>query len=184
MRILTAMADPPTTITTPRLTIRRARADDLQDIHLVLSDPVAMRYWSTPPHVTINQSRDWLQAMMEAPESESDDYVVVHEERVIGKAGCWRLPEIGYVFHPDSWGKGLASEALAAIIPAVFARHAIKHIEADVDPRNAASLKLLGRLGFTETGRAERTLLVGDEWCDSVYLRLMRPPQVHVPAGR
>ena len=34
---------------------------------------------------------------------------------------------------------------------------------------------LLTRLGFHETARAERTILVGDEWCDSVYLALPRP---------
>jgi RimJ/RimL family protein N-acetyltransferase len=46
---------------------------------------------------------------------------------------------------------------------------------ADVDPRNVASLRVLDRLGFKETGRAERTFLLGDEWCDSVYLALQRP---------
>ncbi|MCH7861811.1 MAG: hypothetical protein IH998_09005, partial [Proteobacteria bacterium] len=33
---------------------------------------------------------------------------------------------------------------------------------------------LLDRLGFRETGRRERTLLVGTEWCDSVDLQLNR----------
>jgi RimJ/RimL family protein N-acetyltransferase len=43
-----------------------------------------------------------------------------------------------------------------------------------VDPRNAASIALLTRLGFRETGRAERTLLWRDEWCDSTYFALSR----------
>ena len=38
-----------------------------------------------------------------------------------------------------------------------------------------AALAVLTRLGFMETGRAERTLLVGDTWCDSIYLGLSRP---------
>jgi ribosomal-protein-alanine N-acetyltransferase len=41
-----------------------------------------------------------------------------------------------------------------------------------VDPRNAGSLRLLRRLGFRKTGRKERTWLVGEEWCDSVYLQV------------
>ena len=52
---------------------------------------------------------------------------------------------------------------------------AIEAIKADVDPRNQGSLRLLARLGFVETHRAGRTWLVGDEWCDSVYLALPRP---------
>jgi ribosomal protein S18 acetylase RimI-like enzyme len=53
--------------------------------------------------------------------------------------------------------------------------YAMDAITADVDPRNVASLRLLARLGFEETGRAARTCQVGDEWQDSVYLALRRP---------
>ena len=55
-------------------------------------------------------------------------------------------------------------EAVEAEFPALPA------LTAEVDPRNAGSLRLLARLGFRETHRAERTLLWRDEWCDSVYL--------------
>ena len=109
-----------------------------------------------------------------APEA-SDDFIVECDGRVIGKAGCWRLPEIGYILHPDYWGQGLATEALTAVIGHVFAGRDVDAITADVDPRNEASLKLLARLGFVETHRAQRTWLVGEEWCDSVYLALPRP---------
>ncbi len=43
------------------------------------------------------------------------------------------------------------------------------------DPRNAASIRLLIRLRFVGTGRAERTLPWDDEWCDSVYFAALRP---------
>ena len=113
--------------------------------------------------------------MVAAPPSESDDFIVEHEGRAIGKAGCWRLREIGFILHPDHWGKGLAYEALSAAIPHNFETLPIDRLEADVDPRNSASLGLLSRLGFREVGRATRTILVGEEWCDSVYLELPRP---------
>ena len=162
-------------IRTDRLVLRRARLGDLSALHAILSDPAAMRYWSTSPHRSPAETRDWLESMIAAPPEGSDDYVVEHEGRVIGKAGCWRLPEIGYILHPDYWGLGLAREALAAIIPLLFDRFPIPAITADVDPRNAASLALLRRLGFVQTGRAERTWLVGEEYCDSIYLALARP---------
>ena len=162
-------------ILTPRLRLRRARAGDLQALHEVYSQPRAMRYWSTPPHLDLEQTRVWLDSMIQAPPDSSDDYVIEHDGRVIGKAGCWRVPEIGYILHPDAWGQGLAREALTAVIDHAFAGFPIPAIIADVDPRNAASLRLLGRLGFLETHRAARTWLVGDEWCDSVYLALARP---------
>jgi RimJ/RimL family protein N-acetyltransferase len=157
--------------------MRRAEPRDLGPLHAVLSNAEAMRYWSTPPHASLHRSREWLKDMMAAPESESDDFVVEYEGHVIGKAGFWRMPEIGYIFHPDHWGRGLAHECLAALIPRAFARFAVDELVADVDPRNHASLKLLAKLGFIETRRATATILVGEEWCDSVYLALARGDQ-------
>jgi RimJ/RimL family protein N-acetyltransferase len=69
----------------------------------------------------------------------------------------------------------VAHEALTALIPILFDRNAIDAITADVDPRNLASLRLLTSLGFEETDRAARTIRVGDDWQDSVYLALQRP---------
>ena len=162
-------------ITTERLCLRRARMDDLDDLHRVFSHPDAMRYWDSLPYEDIEQTRHLLTGMVAASETESDDFVVEYQGRAIGKAGCWRMGEIGFILHPDYWGRGLAHEALRAVIPHVFDALPVDRLEADVDPRNDASLKLLAKLGFRETGRAERTLLVGDEWCDSVYLALPRP---------
>ena len=165
---------------TARLRLRRARRDDLADLHAVLSDPRAMRYWSTPPHADLSQTRAWLESMIGAPPGESDDFVIElrtgeHRGVAVGKAGCWRVPEVGFILRPDLWGQGLAGEALGAVIPRVFDRFPIPALVADVDPRNTASLGLLARLGFHETHRAQRTWLVGDEWCDSIYLALPRP---------
>lgn len=159
-------------IATARLRLRRARMEDLDDLHMILSHRTAMRYWSTPPHTARGQTQAWLREMIAAPADLSDDYVVEYQGRVIGKAGCWRVPEIGYIFHPDVWGKGLAREALEALIPRLFAAWGMQAITADVDPRNAASLGLLARLGFAETHRAARTWEVGGAWCDSIYLSL------------
>lgn len=159
-------------LVTPRLKLRRARAEDLHDLHAVLSHPAAMRYWSTRPHENLEQTRAWLADMMAAT---GEDFVVEHEGRVIGKAGCYALPSIGYILHPDAWGRGFASEAVGAAVAHVFRTRDVERLVADVDPRNTASLGLLTKLGFRETHRARRTWLVGDEWCDSVYLALDRP---------
>jgi len=168
---------------TPRLRLRRARPGDLHDLHRAMSVPAAMRYWSTPEHDTLVQTQAYLQAMIDAG-PDCDDFVIERDGRVIGKAGAWRLPEIGFLLHPDCWRQGLAREALEAVIPWLFTRHAVTTLTAEADPRNAASLGLLGRLGFTETHRQARTLLWRDEWCDSVYLALPRATWAATARGR
>jgi RimJ/RimL family protein N-acetyltransferase len=161
-------------IVTHRLVLRRAREEDVEAMHAVLSDPVAMRYWSTLPHETIEVTRKWIADMM-APDSARDDYVIEHEGRTVGKAGCYRLPQIGYILHRELWGRGLATEALSAVIARTFERHDLRRLTADVDPRNRPSLNLLGRLGFKVTARARNTWYIGGVWHDSVYLELSRP---------
>ena len=168
------MLDPATRldrIETARLVLRRATLRDLDAFHAVMRDPRAMRYWSTPPHQDIEQTRLWLTAMVAADPAISDDFVIELGGAAIGKLGAFRLPEVGFLLHPDHHGQGYAREALAAYTGYVRAR-GLPGLTADVDPRNVASLALLTGAGFVETGRAARSWLVGEEWCDSIYLGL------------
>ena len=160
-------------IVTARLTLRSARPDDLEAMHAVLSDPRATRWWSTPPHDSLEQTAAWLDSMI-ANGPDHPDFVIELDGLVIGKAGFWRLPDVGYILHPDHWGQGIAGEAVAAAIDHVFATRDVDDLTADVDPDNAASIRLLERLGFVKTGFAERTWNVGGEWKNSLYYGLSR----------
>ncbi len=161
-------------IRTERLLLRPPRPDDLPAMHRILSDPAAMRYWSSLPHAGIDETRLWLDAMMGAPAGENCDFIVDLDGQAIGKAGCHRLPEIGYILDPAHCGRGYAAEAVEAAIRHIFATRDVAALRADVDPRNHASIRLLERLGFEPVGSASRTWLIGDEYCDSLYFELRR----------
>lgn len=163
-----------TTLRTERLLLRAARWDDLRPLHAIFTDPVAMRFWSRPPHVTLAQTERWLRSMIEAPPETSADFIVELDGRTIGKAGFFRFPEIGFILGRDHWRRGLAHEALQAVLDHAFVERGLEAAEADVDPRNEASLRLLEKLGFEETARAKRTYAIDGAWTDSVYLRLER----------
>ena len=164
-----------TVIRTARLLLRRPRMDDLEAFFAIMSDPVAMRYWSTLPHADIEVTRLWLEQMLARVEAGSEHFVIEFEGRAVGEVGAGRLPEFGFMLHPSYWGRGIATEAARAFIAYAFETTSTDRLTADVDPRNAASLGVLRNLGFTVTGTAEKTFLLGAEWCDSVYLALMRP---------
>lgn len=161
-------------IRTPRLLLRRALMSDVHDLHSIFTEPRAMRYWTRPAHEHLSETEDWLRGMV-SPTQPADDFAVILNGRMIGKAGAWRLPEIGYILHPDFWGHGYATEALQTLIPYLFDRHQMPALTAEVDPRNQSSIQLLERLGFRKTHFEERTLQWGDEWCDSQYFALPRP---------
>jgi RimJ/RimL family protein N-acetyltransferase len=158
-------------IRTERLLLRRATYDDAIPMHRIMRDPIAMRYWSNPPHEQVEETERWMASMVDADPAESDDFIVTLDGKLIGKLGTWKIPEIGFLIDPAHWGKGYASEALTAFIRR---RRNLGSTEltADVDPRNLSSIMLLARHGFMETGRAKGTWQVGDELCDSIYYRL------------
>lgn len=162
-------------ITTERLILRRPRLTDVEAMFAIMSNPLAMRYWSTLPHVSREATAHWLAQKIERTTAGGEDFLVEFKGQVIGDVGAGRLPDFGFIMHPDFWGRGFATEASTAFVTHVFKATGTPKLVADVDPRNGASLRVLTHLGFVETGRAQNTFKLGDEWCDSIYLALMRP---------
>ena len=63
--------------------------------------------------------------------------------------------EVGWHFHPDSWGRGLATEAARGAIAHGF-KSGLSAIYAVVRPDNAASLAVCRRLDMRSIGRSSR----------------------------
>ncbi|KAK3703052.1 hypothetical protein LTR37_014663 [Vermiconidia calcicola] len=104
------------------------------------------------------------------------DFIICLESKdePIGKIGVWSGDEIGFLLNRSHWHKGLAKEALCGILPYLFGTGSFESLTADVDPRNEASLRILKKFGFEVERYEGKTLKVGDEWMDSVYLRLTK----------
>ncbi|MEM7471125.1 MAG: GNAT family N-acetyltransferase [Pseudomonadota bacterium] len=159
-------------ITTERLLIRPAQDRDAADLFEVYGDAKTMRYWDTLPDAQLAQTEQRVRSFMQA--EHPGYFVITLEGRAIGTAGIHSNDEIGFILNRAHWRKGLMRECLQALIPWCFETLNLPQITADTDPRNTASITLLKTLGFEETGRASRTLKVGDTWCDSVYFRIAR----------
>ena len=159
-------------IQTDRLVLRRMQLDDAPALHRILSDPEAMRYWSTLPHERLETTTAWVAASVaSAAAGEADEFVMLSDGAVIGKAGLWKGNEIGILLSRDRWGQGYGAEALRAIIDHVFGKDTAA-IVADIDPRNTASSRLFRKLGFRQTGWETATFLLGGVWADSLYFTL------------
>ncbi len=104
----------------------------------------------------------------------------VDDDRVIGTCTVYSLDprnrraEIGYALVRDCWGRGLMSEALGALIGYAFGPLDLARLEADVDPRNAASIRIIERLGFVREGLLRERWRVGGGTQDSLILGLLR----------
>ena len=74
----------------------------------------------------------------------------------LGKRECKTL-ELGYVLNRNFWGNGYAFEACGAMCGNVFSK-GIHRLEANCDPNNAASWKLLEGLGFVREGHLRKDI--------------------------
>ncbi|MFF9641847.1 GNAT family N-acetyltransferase [Kitasatospora aureofaciens] len=63
--------------------------------------------------------------------------------------------EVGWHFHPDSWGRGFATEAARGAVSKGFAA-GLREIHAVVRPGNEPSMAVCRRLGMTPQGRTSR----------------------------
>jgi ribosomal-protein-alanine N-acetyltransferase len=165
------MSDP--IIETPRLILRRLASYDAPALHEMLSDTETMCYWSTVPHVEIAETEAWVaESVAATSRGDAHDFAVLRNGRVVGRVAFWMGNEIGFLFHREVWGQGVAREAVGALLRYGFGTLGFASVRADVDPANLRSLTMLERLGFRRTGYAERTFKIGENWVDSVYLEL------------
>ncbi len=155
--------------TTARLVLRPFRVEDIAALNAIFADARAMQFWSTPPHQGIGETERFVRNTIAATESgRGDDFIVLLDGEVIGKAGLWNNVEIGFIFAPRVWGMGIASEAVQAVMARANQR-GVARVTADVDPRNARCISLLANHGFVLTGTEKNTLQVGGAWVDSAY---------------
>jgi ribosomal-protein-alanine N-acetyltransferase len=168
-------------IFTPRLTLRPLTAADAPALYAMFSDPEAMRYWSSGPWTDIAQGEAYVAA---AQAGEADGSMlrmgIEMDGMLAGVANMYKFDQqnrrcdIGYMLARSSWGKGVMQEALAALIEYGFTELNLHRIEADIDPRNHASARLLQGLRFTKEGHLRERWIVNGEICDSDVYGLLR----------
>lgn len=79
--------------------------------------------------------------------------------------GAARSASLGYWVDARQVGRGIAPRAVAAVIDHAFAS-GLHRLEVNVRPENAASLRVLSKLGLREEGRRERFLHIDGAWRD------------------
>lgn len=79
---------------------------------------------------------------------------------------------IGYWVASGLAGGGVATAAVALVVDHSFAAAGLHRLEATVRPENAASLRVLAKLGFRQEGLFQRYLEVDGDWRDHLCFAL------------
>jgi [ribosomal protein S5]-alanine N-acetyltransferase len=171
------------TIERGRIRIRAYRAADAEDVYRLYADKDATRFGYSPKM----DSLDDASALITECISLAQDRTLFHfgvalreSDRIIGHATIFqwirehRRAEVGYSIQKVEWGKGLATEAVSALLQFAFEAMDLRRIEADVDPRNIGSLRVLEKLGFVREGYLRERWQIGDDIQDGIFFGLLR----------
>ncbi len=179
----------PIVVESERLVVRPVEETDLQGLMLVNGNDEATRFLPYESWRSLTDARAWFERMRAmGARGESIQYVLIDKASNLAIGTCLLFryeessarAELGYVLGRAYWSRGIMSEALVAVLHCAFGAYGLRRLEAEVDPLNRASSRLLEGLGFTREGQlrkrwvdkgaAHDTIMYGllnDEWHSS-----------------
>lgn len=176
--------DPFPLITTDRLILRKVGPNDVHEIFFLRSDPDVMKFLDRAPAQSIEEAALFIQKIID---SEKNNDVITWaitlkgDPKLIGTICFWNISkehyraETGYALHPDYQGKGIMQEALTAVLDYGFHIMKLHSVEANVNPNNTASTKLLERNGFAREAYFKENYFYNGRFLDSAIYSLLTP---------
>ena len=160
---------------TERLLLRELTAEDADDLKEWLGLPEIYTYWGRcanknelSPEMMFVDPRPHVQRK---PTLDLHLGILLKENgKVIGDLfGCQtenaRMAKVAYRISPAYWGKGIATEALDALVRFYFTKTELQRLWTDVDTRNVASVRVLEKCGFVREGCIRQGKMVST-YCD------------------
>ncbi len=142
-----------------------------------------MLYFGTGPLATRAEALEQIREFREdASSGEGIRWIITERGRdeYVGDVGFFDFApdharaEIGFLLAKPLWNRGLMCEALAAVLGFGFLVKNLHRVEALVDPRNVASLRVLERAGFRREGVLRDYEFEREAFIDLVLLSLLR----------
>lgn len=170
-------------IDTPRLLLRSIGVADVPALFDIFGDAEVCRYWSHSPLRNLEAAAELQRGIARHfAERTLFQWAIVerHTAAVVGTGTLasisaeHRRAELGFALARGAWGQGYIAEVMPAIIGFAFDTLALHRIEADVDPRNARSIRALEREGFQREGCLRARYHVAGEMQDAVLFGLLR----------
>ncbi|WP_129658549.1 GNAT family N-acetyltransferase [Rothia halotolerans] len=176
------MTSPRLPLRTERLVLRPHRESDAAWMHRVCSRPDVARHLLDDP---------WTAAMAREKNAErrrrtdldgssgSLNLVVEHQGVPVGDVLLWftdrehRVAEMGWVLDPAHGGRGLASEAVGAVLGLAFDHYGVHRVAAQMDARNLASARLARRVGMRQEAHLRQDWWSKGEWTDTLVFGML-----------
>jgi len=171
------------TLNTSRLRLRPFNDSDADDLFALHSNAFVLRYWDAPPWTDPLRADVFIAACRQMEEEGTGARLAVdraYDGAFIGWCGLtrwnpdYRSASMGYCFDDEVWGHGYATEAARALLQWAFNTLDLNRVQAETDTRNAASARVLEKLGFVREGTLREDCVVSGEVSDSWVYGLLR----------
>jgi RimJ/RimL family protein N-acetyltransferase len=162
---------------TARLRLRLHRHADAQPLQRIYGQPSIARYLLEDPWTSDDAERHLSERVAKTglwDGSAALALVIEHQDVVIGDVQLWftnaehRIAEVGWVLDPAYGGRGLASEAVEAVLGLGFTTYALHRVSAQMDARNEASARLAQRVGMQPEAHLRQDWWSKDKWTDTL----------------
>jgi RimJ/RimL family protein N-acetyltransferase len=174
---------PTPTLHTARLLLRPFTEADTDAIFALGSNPRVLRYWDAPPWHEYAQAERFIARCQQMAQEGSGARLAI-ERSADGQFIGWctfmnwdptyRSAMLGYCLDEPAWGQGFATEAAGAVLEWAFNILDLNRVQSEADTRNAASDRVLHKLGFLREGTLRENCIVNGEVSDSWVYGLLR----------
>ncbi|TDF93047.1 GNAT family N-acetyltransferase [Paenibacillus piri] len=172
-----------TELHTERLHLRKMKISDSPSLFKIWSDPEVTKFMNINCFTDENQANDMIKLLDELSKDNKAirfSIIEIESNEIIGTCGYDSLDfenvkaEIGFDIARAFWGKGYASEAISSLIDYAFSSLKLNRIEAQVEPENVNSVKVLQKLNFIFEGTLRQYERVNGKFKDlSIYSKLI-----------
>lgn len=168
---------------TARLRLRPFDDSDADALFALHRNADVLRFWDAPPWSERQRAERFIAACREMGEAGTGTRLAIDRVSdgefigwcsVTGWNRDFRSASMGYCLDDAAWGHGYATEAARALLQWVFDTWGVNRVQAATDTRNAASARVLEKLGFVREGTLREDCVVNGEVSDSWVYGLIR----------
>ena len=161
---------------------RPVMANDAEALFVVFGDEEVCRYWSRPALADLGEAKQLaaeIEELFQKRELFQWALVRANEDRLVGTGTLasldpvHRRAEVGFALARSEWGSGVMRCAVTELLRFGLDVLDLHRIEAEVDPRNEASIRILEGNGFIREGYRREAYFHNNEIQDSVSYALL-----------
>ena len=170
-------------LTTRRIQLRSLSHDDAQALFDLRTNEQYMQYLDKEKPTNIEEIIKMIeQVTVDFQQNNAISWAMCYlgQQQLVGTVSFHRIDkahhraEIGYGIHPDHFGKGLMQEVMPVVIDYGFNQLNLHSIEANVNPHNKPSIKLLERHDFVREAYFKENYYFNGQFLDTYIYSLVK----------